>query len=362
MSLDIWRRTDVQLKGLAMFLAMTMALAGSARAQVPQPAQVLQQAPPAAPDYDLPSSWARSGGGTPDEKDRPAVFYVHPTTDRSMEHWNQDSSDAANNHWTDVSVMARQAAIFDRCCSVYAPRYRQASRLALFNMEGRGKEAFDLAYSDVERAFDHFIARIGDRPFILAGHSQGAFHLARLLERRVDQTALANRMIVAYVVGLNLSEGEFGKTYKAIGICDRPRQVRCVAGWNAVLGEADRVLIARNSEKRYVERYGDDPGKMILCINPLTFDRRKPAARDSASAGAAPGDPGEGPLRNRISGKVAAHCDNGSLVVQPAAELGLAPLPGGSMHYHDFGLFFADVEKNVALRIKQYRRMHRIRN
>lgn len=38
----------------------------------------------------------------------------------------------------------------------------------------RGPPAFDLAYSDVARAFEQFLAEIGPgKPFVLAGHSQG---------------------------------------------------------------------------------------------------------------------------------------------------------------------------------------------
>ena len=43
------------------------------------------------------------------------------------------------------------------------------------------------AYGDVEEAFDAFLHRIGpDRAFVLMGHSQGAYHLQRLIRRRID--------------------------------------------------------------------------------------------------------------------------------------------------------------------------------
>lgn len=57
------------------------------------------------------------------------------------------------------------------------------------------------------------------------------------------------------------------------------------------------------------------------------------------------------PLR---TGAVAAECKDGMLSVWPAPGLGLKPLPGGSMHYHDVGLFRADVSANATLRAKAW--------
>jgi len=39
-------------------------------------------------------------------------------------------------------------------------------------------------------------------------------------------------------------------------------------------------------------------------------------------------------------------------VADPALDL--QPLPGGSMHFHDFGLFYADIRHNVAQRIAAF--------
>jgi hypothetical protein len=60
-----------------------------------------------------------------------------------------------------------------------------------------------------------------------------------------------------------------------------------------------------------------------------------------------------------VKGAVAAHCDQGLLVVDPAPALDLKPLPGGVMHYHDLGLFYADVRANAVLRVKSWLKAHR---
>lgn len=325
-------------------------------------------AAPPAPDYAKAESWAARPGqegvaatvpqGASGLAKAPKVdvFYVHPTTFSSATAWNQNLGDAETNRRTDGSVIARQAAIFNGCCRVFAPRYRQAVGRAVFQLDGAGRPAFDLAYSDVERAFDDYLKRDNHgRPFILVGHSQGAWHIARLLERRIDGTPLAKRMVAAYVIGINLLEGDFGTRYKALRPCDRPAQTGCVIGWNTVLPEMARAPAAAMMSKNFVAKYGDTPGKRALCINPLTFDRARPAASREASKGAVPGEAGAGPVLPLRKGLVAARCeDDGYLVAEPDPALDMKPLMGGSMHFHDMGLFYADIRANAAQRIAAF--------
>jgi pimeloyl-ACP methyl ester carboxylesterase len=286
------------------------------------------------------------------------VFYVHPTTYRVRDQWNMDLGNADVNRWTDASVIARQAGLFSQCCRVFAPRYRQASLLAFSDrfMTGDGGKAYALAYIDVLRAFDQWQAKRNDgRPFVLVGHSQGGEMVMRLLEDRIDSKPLQNRMVAAYAIGIDFSVGYFGKRYQTLRPCERPRQVRCVLVWNAMTQEADVEKLSTMVGARFIRAYETEEGSQILCINPLTFDVRKPTAVATMSKGAVPGDPGEGPLRALAHGKVAARCVKGFLVVEADPALDLRPLPGGSMHYHEFGLFYADIQTNLKKRISAFR-------
>lgn len=325
------------------------------------------QIPPPAPDYSHATAWAATPGregsaalGAPGASPKAVkpdvdVFYIHPTTYRSTERWNQDIADAATNAWTDGSVIARQAAIFNGCCRIFAPRYRQASSLAFRNMATGGDAAFALAYQDVLRAFDHYLRRDNHgRPFILAGHSQGARHVSQLLEDRIDGKALRKQMVVAYVVGVDLVEGEFGTRYTSLSPCRTPATTGCVLAWNSLLPGTDLDRLAGVSAARFVARYGNRPGTTPVCINPLTFDASIPSAAKSASRGAVPGDPDASPPLPLRPNMVSASCEKGFLVVEPAPDLGLKALAGGIMHYHDFGLFYADIRANLAIRIATY--------
>ncbi len=348
--------------------AILILMLGGAACSVGAQVRFAEQTPPPAPDYALASSWAAGSfgpgasatlpkGATRAARNPPVdVFFVHPTTYRSTTRWNQDIADAKENSLADASSIARQASIFNGCCRVYAPRYRQASTL---NKDGQREAALDLAYGDIERAFDRYLSTDNHgRPFILAGHSQGAWLIARLLEKRIDGTALQARLVAAYIIGINLAEGDFPARFKHVPICDTPARTGCVVQWNSVLPTADLAMTARLYEKTFVDAHGDGPGKTTLCVNPLTFDRSKPMAKATLSRGAVPGDPGSGPVQPLFRHAVSARCANGLLVVEPNAALGLKPLPGGAMHYHDLGLFYADIRANASLRSGAYRRAH----
>ena len=339
----------------------------------PPPAFADQPAPP-APDYALPASWAARPGAPGASIARPAnasriarrpdadVFYILPTTFRSRDRWNQDVADEAVNHWTDVSVIARQAGVFNGCCRIFAPRYRQASFLATTDrmMTGDGGRAYALAYSDVLRAFDHYMANDNHgRPFTIAGHSQGAEMTRRLLADRIDGQPAAQRMVAAYVIGLDLTEGDFGRTYTHLLPCTAPAQSGCVLAWNAVAPEADLTMFRRFSGARYAARYGTEEGRTPLCVNPLSWRRDDVAVPASANPGTVPGAPGEGIMQPLRRGLVGARCDNGFLIVDRDPSLGLDALPGGVLHYHEFGLFYASIRANISTRIRSWHRAHR---
>ncbi|WP_372732408.1 DUF3089 domain-containing protein [Novosphingobium sp.] len=284
------------------------------------------------------------------------VFYVHPTTFRSARNeWNQRPGDVEADRWTDESAILRQASAFTGCCRVWAPRYRAASVNAVISSTHRD-EAFALAFTDVERAFDWFLANVSKgRPFILAGHSQGAKHISDLMQKRIDGTALQGRMVAAYIVGINLGQGEFGpRRFKSIPVCSRPAQTGCALQWNAVLAGSDLEKKLAPYRAFYTAQYGTQDGWEPVCVNPVTFDSARPASLSAEALGAAPGTPGLGPMKPLRAGAVAVRCDRGLAVVHLAPGLDLEPFPGGTMHLHDIGLFYADVRANAALRVKAW--------
>ncbi len=328
---------------------------------------------PAAPDYAKPEAWAAlpgrkdaadmvpPGARTGDRQATAGVdvFYIYPTTDTSNAYWNSAADDPKVNAWTDMSVVSRQGAAFNAAGRVYAPRYRQGASGASNYKDPSARAAFALAYSDVRRAFDYYLAHYNKgRPFILVGHSQGGFHLNRLLEEMVDGKPLQNRLVAAYSLGVAQPEGTVAVRYKTLKVCAKPDQTRCLVSWNAYLGDSDTTGYKTSSLDYAVHAFGPVADKRMVCVNPLTFDLDKPKAPASANLGALATEPSPGPLAPLVPGATGAECVDGVVMVDPGAAVTLKvkALPGGSMHYHDVSLFYENVRENAELRAKAYLR------
>ncbi len=157
------------------------------------------------------------------------VFFVHPTSfTQKTEDWNAEVNNSGINQKTDQGSILFQASTFNVLGRVYAPRYRQAHLRSYIHMDSGGKEALDLAYSDVERAFLFFIEfESKGRPFILASHSQGTTHLMRLIKEHLDHTLLKNRLVAAYLVGMRVNQDEFDE----IPPCKSEGDTGCYLSW-----------------------------------------------------------------------------------------------------------------------------------
>jgi len=326
----------------------------------------LSAAEPLAPDYAQSRYWSTVNslpqGAAPAKPMRGVdVFWIHPTTTRSTTDYNHDPLDPAVLKWTEESAVQRQASAFSACCRVFAPRYRAATTKALMD-PARRDAAFALAYSDVERAFDWYLAHENNgRPFIIAGHSQGGAHSASLLEKRIKGTALQQQLVAVYIIGINLMDGDLAPRFAGVPLCAEPAQTGCFVQWNSILAGSDLTPNLKAYAAAFAAQNDGRDGGSPLCVNPVTFDRRRPVSPASDAKGAIAGDPGFGAMAALKAGAVAAECRDGLLLVQPAAELGLKPLPGGSMHFHDVGLFWADISANATLRARSWLKAHKRR-
>lgn len=124
------------------------------------------------------------------------VFFLHPTTltDKANSQWNADINDAAINSKTDYTSMLYQASVFNQSCRVFAPRYRQAHIRAFYINNDSSAAAFETAYTDIKIAFEFYLQHYNSgRPIIIASHSQGTKHAARLLKEFFDGKLLQNK-------------------------------------------------------------------------------------------------------------------------------------------------------------------------
>ena len=267
----------------ALLLALSLGMATCASAQGESDGAFDATAHPTAPDYARRADWGEWRGG---RSDAPVdLFFIQPTTYISRR-WNQDLGDAKTDAWTRASVGARQISAFAACCRVYSPRYRQASSRAFSEMAGDGMKAYDLAYQDVRAAFRYYLARENHgRPFVLVGHSQGTLHLLRLLREEVDGHPIGHQLVVAYGPGIGVPIGTFGSDLKTVVACDTPERTGCVASWNSFIANADVTAYVASASRAWIAGHGPGDGAALLCVNPLTFDLRRPAADAGSNAG-----------------------------------------------------------------------------
>jgi len=333
---------------------------------------VAAESPPPPPDYASPTAWAAwPGRATAAEEvppgvtavsasDRTAdVFFVHPTTylRTSVSNARYDEPGAARTR-LEQGVLRFQASAFNGCCRIYVPRYRQASLGAFLKAEDPAQviPAYELAYADVLRAFDYYIAHENHgRPLILASHSQGSLHAMRLLQERIAGTSLQRLLVAAYLVGYYIPH-EIEPA--AVPPCLAAQATGCLLDWNTVAAGEDDAGQHRHRMVWLEGRYQPFARGRPLCINPLNWaaDGEAPAALALGSLPAvAPG----AALRAPIANLTGARCAAGLLEVDiPWSERrGFADLLTlfGSYHVFDYNLFYLNIRSNAIERVAAYR-------
>ncbi|MAE96479.1 MAG: hypothetical protein CL910_17670 [Deltaproteobacteria bacterium] len=319
------------------------------------PAPFDTHTPPPAPDYAELATWAAHpeqsdaadlvppGSGGVDRQAEAAidVFFIHPTTYYESEHFNAPWDDPSADEITDTGVMALQASSFNGAGRVYAPYYRQIALGGYFTADK--EKGLALAYGDVERAFDHWLARwSGGRPFILASHSQGSRHAQTLLRTRFageEGRALRQRLVAAYLIGGWIPEQDLGAALP-IPACEGPRDTGCLIGWRT-LSEKAAPPTGPNQLP---------PGQTNLCTNPLSWTRAATPAPRTAHLGALPLLQNDRTALPPVTaGMLGARCTEGSLRIDPAPQgKGWNVLVrGGNFHVYDYALFYMNLRANA---------------
>jgi len=326
---------------------------------------------PPTPDYALSQNWASlpgredsvdavtvgTEGGDAQANARTDVFFVHPTTHYSRSGWNAAVDDQTINQRTENGALRHQASLFNGCCRIYAPRYRQAALAAFVDTGGNGIPALELAYTDIKAAFEYYMAHYNQgRPFILAGHSQGARHGIRILAEEIEGKPFAAHMVAAYLVGYPLKLTAGGQPFERTELCKTATQTGCVVNWNTALEGGDtqkfRPVIDLSLGMPEVQRTAN--GAQV-CINPLNWSVNG-AADAELHLGALPfaRDPNTplGPLHKNL---IRARCEAGYLFVSdPGEEFQRLVMPGGNYHNYDYNLFYMNIRENAIARSRAF--------
>lgn len=354
------------IKALALAAVSLSALFSlSARAEPPQVSSDVSS----APDYTVDSSWA----ALPDRKDgadvvppgasgrdsqkeaRVDVFYIHPTSTFDMTAPNVRIDDEKAAAFLQSDILIGQASAFNAVAKVYAPRYRQATGRAFFAIDATGEKALELAYGDVEKAFEHFITRLNkDRPFILAAHSQGSLHLQRLLLSKVSGTPLVKRLVSVYAIGYPLP---LENVPKDIPVATHEAQTGGLVSWNTFVPGADTAAFMSTFPVWVGGRYVPNGTRETVQVNPLNWSVSPLYAPSSLNLGSLTGRTPRAPLGRVIPRLTGAQIQKVLYVDAPRLEDYQAMAMGSmkdNLHSYDYHLFYANIRENAGTRVRAF--------
>ena len=317
------------------------------------------------PDYSQAASWVARPGMADDPAlwlpdgvahattGKAAIFFIHPTTYLSNDRWNAPLLAGGETAWRTNLFVQSEASAFNGAGEVWAPHYRQAAFGAFLLDSADAQSALDFAYADVSAAFDEFVNRSGDRPIILAGHSQGALHLIRLLRERIAGKPIAKRLVAAYVVGWPI---DTLSDLPALGLpaCATPAETGCILSWMSFGDPANPSLILDEWQRTRGLTGGDRAPDNILCVNPIS----------GVKDGAAPPQENPGTLvpssdfrsASLLQHAVGASCRKGLLIVDGDIPTYVPPpLPGNNLHVYDYALFWGAIRRDSERRLAAWR-------
>ena len=304
---------------------------------------------PEAPDYSMASAWLAQAEVLEQEVD---VFYVYPTiyADNSPENMNIFRADLRDNA---RGLLTAQAGVYSAAANLFAPFYRQQSAasqsMEAFNggRDAFADPAFKVGYDDVERAFAYYLEHLNpSRPFILAGHSQGAMVVVELMRRRLSSMELRRRLVAVYAIGYTVTRGDLEKY---------PQM-------NLAQGETDTgVIITYNTQGSAAV------GSPVLlhdavAVNPLNWRcDATPAGRDKNIKAIFFKDT-TGEVVEEVCNFCGAYIDtvSGALIatdIQKLEKIDLTKMgrwPAEVYHRFDYAFFYGNLRENVQKRISAY--------
>ena len=292
-------------------------------------------------NYAREENWAYYQVGQDKEAD---LFIVCPTVDMGKAGNRNMSVQDTKIRKNFVGALNMELGIYQDTLTIYAPFYRQAT-FPVYSLEAKEAETyFSIAYQDVREAFRYFLKhREPDRPFVLAGFSQGSDMVLRLLKEEFSDDALQAQLIAAYCIGWRITQED-------LTACPwlKPSQS----------AEDTGVIVSFNSEAVSVTGSLLVPaGVKTYSINPLNWKTDGTAAGKAENLGACFTDY-SGAITREIPFFAGAYIDEerGTLKVPDVVPEDYANslFPDGVYHLYDYQFFYRNLQENVALRTAAY--------
>lgn len=273
------------------------------------------------------------------------VFFVYPTTAGYREPTGIVDIDDAVMVEGARGTMAFQGSAFAESCNVFAPFYRQISLPATGT---NYQQIIDyISQFDATRALDYYFEHLNQgRPFIIAGHSQGAATVISLLGHYLKaHPEYQERMVAAYPIGFSVTRQWLAENPQ-LKFAEGPTDTGVVATWNTEgpgNKQADNVCVL--------------PG--AISINPINWrrdDTYAPASDNLGSMDRATGNittPGIADAQIDVERGVVVVTtpEAAAYVMVPEVQFLFGP---ESYHGQDYNFFYNNLKQNVADRVSAW--------
>jgi len=267
------------------------------------------------------------------------TFFIYPTCIMDVDgettiEQNRKAVEADN-------IADNQAGVFVESTNLYMPLYRQFSFKVIekrhFTNEGFRDAAHEsIAYQDLVGALDYYFSKYNNnKPFILAGHSQGSALLYSVLTDYMQKHSdYLTRMVACYSIGFGYNKEAIGQ-YSNLKFATGETDTGCIISYNTY----------RNDHSGESVLYPKNP----FVINPINWKTDETYAAINENKGSYLGG-------NHISGQSDAKVDltRGILISSADQKYLLTDVDNlfgtKSYHIYDYAFFFENLKENVAKR------------
>lgn len=307
---------------------------------------------PQEPDYSKENMWYRTEGMSTDKE--VDVFYVTPTCVWSWQDptgntiYYMDTENPGQRAATDVSTRLGYE-LFRKSCNFFSPYYRQITMECWFGSEEEIERKYAVAHNDILKAFRYYMDNLnGGRPFFLAGHSQGAKAIIRLIEESLTEEQYS-RLIAGYAFGFGISREELEK-YPHLKPAEGSGDCGVTVCYNSVSApEAISPAFKDNA----------------VCINPVNWMTDGTYAPASLNEGSVffHSDGHSDTLFNTVGARLLPEMnvvqvdglDDEDYYIPSIGKI----FPKGNYHVQEINLYFLNLQENIAERSEAYSKLEK---
>ena len=304
-------------------------------------------------DYSKKSNWYK----LPEITKEFDTFYIYSTmfmgaNEGDADYATLDNKEVLDNIWIEHAI---KSSVFEESTNLFIPFYRQSSMkhaAEVFQKDGNIDAALmSMPYTDITAALDYYFKKYNNgRPFVIAGHSQGAAILRLVLKKYFKaHPNYYKRMVAAYAIGYSITKED----------------LEANPHMKFATGETDTgVIISWHAEgPKNVEKNVPIPSVIIakngIAINPLNWKRDETYAPASMNLGSIVLDEKTGKAEIRdIDGDAQVCLARGTVVTNAKATPNEMVELAGPQCYHqdDYSIFYNNIKDNVAKRIAAYKK------